>query len=647
MPTPRLAQARMRLIGGRALLEWTLVGLATSAVVLWLSLTAALQRPDNILYDAFTRLRAGAPSDEIVVVAIDNDSLAALGRWPWPRALHAQMLDRLAAAKPAAIAYDVLFTEASGGDDAVLAAAIRRAATVCLPTAVDPAGADGAMARTLEPLPALRAAAFGTGQVNLTADADGVARRAPLYLHAGIQTWPHLAACLLRAGGRPDKGPPSQAPPPTSDVTSQSLLIDYRGRAGHFRTAPFVSVLRGEVPAALLRDKLVLVGMTADGQGDRYATPRSGVGQLIPGVEIQAALVDTLLRRAAIVAAPPWLIAVLSLATVWTLMLGFLVLPPRWTLALAAGLGVVLLVGAAAAFALGYWLAPGAGLIGLVLAFPLWSWRRLASASAYMQAELEAFVVEDSIAPNTGRGAGDVVARQVAAMQSALATFRTAQRHRAEALQFLSHDMRAPQVSTLALLRGAHDRGDPAFEQRLADNAQLTLQLAESYVQLARAESQDLQLSLFDTAQALIDAADTLWPQADARGLRLVTPTDPSEMLVRGDRPLMTRAFMNLIDNAIKFSPPGGEVVCTLHAAPDAQPPRWRIAIRDQGPGMTQAAFERLQKPFERDHPEGTGLGLGLAFVATVIKRHGGAFALRADGGAVFDVLLDVAADEP
>ncbi len=607
-----------------------MVGAVASAVVVGLSLSSAAARPNGIVYDALIALRAGPPSEDIVIVGVDNDSVAALGRWPWPRSVHAEALDRLAAAKPAAVGYDVLFTEATPpAEDAALAAAIARQGRVCLPMAVDPQGGENGGVRTLEPLPVLAAAAFGVGQVNLTNDADGVVRRAPLRVRAGEQAWPHMALCLLRAAGR------GHVPP------GDFVQIDYRGGAGHFRTVPLVAVLRGEVPAALLKDKIVLVGMTADGQGDRYAAPGAMAAALIPGVEIQAALIDTLLRNGGIVVAPVWAVAALALATLCAFMSGALLLRPRWTLLLGLGLAVAVFAATALAFSQGYWLRPLAAICGLFLALPLWSWRRLAAASAFMSDELETFLRDDAIAPVSHRR-GDVVARQMAAMSAAVASFRLAQRQRAEALSFLSHDMRAPQVSILTLLRSKHDRADPAFERRIADNAQRTLDLAESYVQLAKAQAQPIADEVFDVSQAVIDAADALWPVAQALGVRLVTPDAGEELLVRGDRPLLTRALINLIDNALKYGPAGGTVTCVA----EADRAVCRVVIADQGPGMTAEAFERLQQPFAQAHPEGEGAGLGLAFVATAVARHRGTLTLRADAGAVFEIALPRAAGE-
>ena len=723
---------------GRVLVEWAAVGLVTSLLVSWLALGDALQRPNGTIYDGLMRLRGGVPDDAVTVVAIDNRSLETIGRWPWPRRVHAELIDRLAAANVRAVGYDILFTEPTG-DDAALAEAITRAGRVYLPMAVDPLGEDGAPWRLIQPLPDLAGAAAGLGHVNLTADDDGVVRRLPYAVQTGEAVWPHLAVRLFMASGRPalDIEPVRLTGPATAD---HAPLLAWRGPPGRFRTVSAVDLLRGETPRDALAGKLVLVGMTADGQGDRYAGPTSVGGRLFPGVEIQAVLLDSLLSDATLRPLDRWIVAGLSLLALWSLMIGFLVLRAGPALALAVGLDAAAFAGAAAAFAAGVWATPLAAAAGLVLAYPLWSWRRLAAASAYMQAEIDAFVRSGEALDV--QGGGDVVARQVETLRAALArlrdlgrfiadaltslpdatlvvddrdtvlmanaraaalfggaplpgrrleelleglsradgepspegeivtaegavlkvdsapladatgrsaarivrladltAIRTAQRQREEALQLLSHDLRAPQSAILTLLEGPHDRTDPAFERRIAESARLTLTLAESYVQLARAESQPLEVETLDLAAVMIDAADLLWPQASARRIRVATRL-PEEALVLGQRTLLTRLFLNLIDNAIKFAPEDSTITCALAR----EGPMWRCAVVDQGAGPPEALRPFLFQPFRQERERADGAGLGLAYVATVARRHGGrAFYEAGAEGSAFGVELPAA----
>ena len=712
--------------GRRGWLEWLGVLAVCAFLSILLIQTGALRRSDNIIHDAFLGLRSHTPDDRLLIVAIDNRSLEALGRWPWPRETHARLIDRLSQAGAAATGFDVLFTEPAG-DDAVLAGALTRSGRTCLPMAVDPSGRDGADWGELRPVSVLEQAAAGVGQVNLAADDDGIVRRAPVSILAPDRRWDHLVLCTLATAGIETAATTTAAPSGGHGLAVSSVAIDFPGRQGAFRTLSYVDVLNGEAPADLLKNRVVLVGMTGDGQGDRYAaaSPR---GEPMPGVEIQAALADTLLSGRVVRTAPQGVVIGVAMAFLGALMLAFLILSPRWGLIVAVGLAALALALSAGLFIVGVWLPPLGVLVGLAAACPLWSWRRLAATSAWLDIELRRFVADaDPAAALPGRAADDVVSRQVAAMREAVARLRgmnrfisdtlaslpdaavvaddegriiyanpraailfsateaelvgadlsarltdlhpdltivadagvevtlpdgralrldsapladgtdrrrivrladvtllrAAERQREEALQLLGHDMRAPQTAILTLVEGDHDQDDPRFLGRIADYARMTLRLAEGYVQLARAEAGPLTREPLDLREIAIDAIDILWPASSARQIRIALADGP-EVELEGDRSLLTRAVMNLLDNAIKHSPSGS----TVSVAVEADAAEARVVITDAGPGLTPEAFDRFLQPFQHGADRSAGAGLGLAFVARVANRHGGALTL-------------------
>lgn len=727
-------RARLRALGTapngrRGWMEWIGVLAICALISILLIQTGALRRADNIIHDAFLGLRSHTPDDRLVIAAIDNRSLEALGRWPWPRETHARLIDRLTQAGVAATGFDVLFTEPAPGDEA-LAAALKRSGRTCLPMAVDPSGRDGAAWQELRPVPALAEAAAGLGQVNLAADDDGIVRRAPLSIHAAGRRWDHMMTCVLNRAGQPFRAVMPDRPRRNADLQDlrvASLPIDFPGRQGAFRTVSYVDVLNGELPADLLKDRIVLIGMTGDGQGDRYAVaaPR---GEPMPGVEIQAALADTLMSGRIMRTAPNGVVIGVTLAFLSILMVAFLILSPRWGLGVALVLGGLAILLSAGLFRIGLWLPPLGVLVSLVVACPLWSWRRLATTSAYLDAELRRLIEDSAVTPGAhGNASDDVVSRQVAAVREAVArlrgmnrfvsdtlaslpdaavvadeedrivyanprartlfgdpdligadlsarlarlhpeltasqdeglevalpdgralrldraalddgtggrrivrladvtAMRAAERQREEALQLLGHDMRAPQTAILTLVEGGQNRDDPRLLTRIADYARMTLRLADGYVQLARAEAGPLTRETLDLREIVIDAADILWPASNARQVRIALAEGP-EVEVEGDRSLMTRALMNLLDNAIKHSPTGSEVAVSI----ETEETTARVMVADSGPGLTPDQFERFLQPFQHGADRSAGAGLGLAFVARVAARHGGALSLGA-----------------
>lgn len=723
-----MTEPNQRPVPARLYAEWLAVALAASLLVAGLVLGRLTERLDHIVYDHALSVTERAPPDDIVVVAIDNRSLQAIGRWPWRRRIHARLLDRLAEAHPRTIGYDVLFVEPTA-DDPVLAAAVRRNPTY-LPLVIDVPGKDGTAYDVALPAGELAAAATGIAQVNLRFDGDRVIRKAYLEEGGNGRSWLQLAAMMAGLASAPaaERGKPGL-------WQTRPVLIPYGGAAGHIRTLSFVDLLEGRVPAELLTGRHILVGATADGMGDSYPTPTSGTTSQMAGVEIQAQLLDALLRGETITpAADGWTLAA-ALAALWALLLGFLLLSPRGTANLALAVSCATVALTFGLFRITHiWLPPSATLIGLLFVYPLWGWRRLQAVSSYMTGELRQLQGEDDGLPRkrgTGsrreitlqasllgqaidrlrdlrrflsdaigrlpdalfvtdldgrlaltnaegrrlaarlgipldRGAdlrallarlhatdggplspfaagapiegsaeaaaedgGCFATRYVAQRDAAdiqvgwivrivdISPLKQAERHRDEALQLLSHDMRAPQSAILTLLRGADARVPEPIAARIESLANRTLDLAEDFVQLARAEAKPLENEPVDLNDVAIDAADTLWPEAKARGINVAMEGIDEPHLIDGDRQLLTRAVINLIGNAIKYSDEG-TVRCTLASSGS----HVRLTIADEGAGMTEEQLGKLFARFQQGPRE--GVGLGLALVRTVVARHGG-----------------------
>ena len=98
-----------------ALREWLALFIAMLLLAGGLGWLNGLGRIDQTLYDQFVAAHGRPARDDIIIVAIDDYSLAELGRWPWPRALHAQLIDRLSKARPRAIGLDVNPVRAGAG----------------------------------------------------------------------------------------------------------------------------------------------------------------------------------------------------------------------------------------------------------------------------------------------------------------------------------------------------------------------------------------------------------------------------------------------------------------------------------------------------------------------------------------------------
>ena len=233
------------------------------------------------------------PDADIVVVAVDDESLAEVGAWPWSREVHARLIDRLENAGAATVAYDVAFLEpgADPAADQALAQAIARGGNVRLaaiatfdartPTVDGPPVA--AMVRY--PIPLLRDAATGIGTTNVFPDRDGVVRALPAEVgEPSGGSVPSLALSVLGASSA------------ASVATGPGGLMDINYAEG-FPVVSAVDVLDGRAPPNLFAGKDVLVGVTALGLGDQKLTPLDKAnGQ--PGVIVLANAYNTMKRGA-------------------------------------------------------------------------------------------------------------------------------------------------------------------------------------------------------------------------------------------------------------------------------------------------------------------------------------------------------------
>lgn len=180
---------------------WWLAGSATALLLFWLN-PSPVQRLDLLAYDLLLPT-ATAGAEPPVVVAIDDASLAALGRWPWPRELHARMIDRLHEAGASAIGMAVLFSEPDTGNpasDAALAAAMARQGRVVLASAPAEQLDGQTAAAPLLPTLAMTGAKNppSLGHVDVEMDLDGQSRSIYLMAGNGQADTPALALAVLR-----------------------------------------------------------------------------------------------------------------------------------------------------------------------------------------------------------------------------------------------------------------------------------------------------------------------------------------------------------------------------------------------------------------------------------------------------------------
>ena len=240
----------------------------------------------NALQNALTDMRFGwfprQASGKIVLVAIDPHSIETIGVWPWPRRLHADLIDRLESAGASDIAFDVDFSSPSDPafDQALVDALQRAGGSVVLPAFTQLVG-DSENGKTIfvnRPLPQFGEHAW-PAVVNVAVESDGLVRR---YSYGEILDGKFLPSMGALLAGK-DKS------------KKEPLQIDFNIRADTLPTVSYVDVLRGD-PVALrtLKDKKVVIGATAIELGDRFNVPN---GRVIPGPILQMLAAELILQN--------------------------------------------------------------------------------------------------------------------------------------------------------------------------------------------------------------------------------------------------------------------------------------------------------------------------------------------------------------
>ena len=369
--------------------RWTEhIWLATLLLAIGLALagTSALRRWDDLFYDLQLRMWFRPAPADIVIVGIDEESLQALGRWPWPRRIHAEMMKRLTDIGARVVALDIILAEPDTQDpsgDLALAQAIHAHGKVVLPVVPDPTRATAPGA--LLPLPILAQSAT-LGHVDVQLDADGIARRVSLEAGLGPLQWPALALAMHDLGTGRTSLEAEGGRRVSRDTRTASqwfrgppFLVPYFGPPGTFESLSFVKVLRADGAVfERLHDRYVLVGAMAAGLGPALATPVPGQGRPMQGVEFNANVLAALTQGLAIT---PLGTAGGFALTALLVLLPALVYPrcrAPWVPLAAA---VVLLLPMALSWGLlrvaHVWFAPAPALVAVAFSYPLWSWRRL------------------------------------------------------------------------------------------------------------------------------------------------------------------------------------------------------------------------------------------------------------------------------
>jgi len=640
------------------------------------------------MFDLYQRsFPADRPPPGMIVIAVDDESLRRVGRWPWPRDRLADLLDHLARAR--VIGVDIILSEPDqagspgpsgsaapwSGSDVRLSERIRDVPVV-LAVAADssnpgrsppPPGFPLALLAesplyanlpqyrsALWPLPIFARAAQGMGTITVRPEPDGVIRQLPGVVLVGNIVVPGFAVEVARlavhaAQVRAEFGllGVSQlwlGQTPITTGAQGEIRLRYAA-TGAVEIIPAYAVLDGLVSADRFTDRIILLGVTASGVASVFATP---LHSPLTGVMVHAQAVESILA-ADLLWRPPFAAASEALLTallgLWTVALFGRLADRRYAL-LTGGLVVALVTGSVIAFVWSHtlldWTLPVLGLLltnGVSLLIRSISERRAGRSR--------------DVALASALRAVDAARRitQQAEVSAKLATL-------GELATGIAHELNQP-VTVISL---AAENADAALEDGADGIEEARDRLGLILRQTERARSIVGHLKVFgrsdagplapiDIATAIQGALVLVGPSLMADMVRVDVREPVGLPLVAGRQVPIEQVIVNLLMNArdALLEKPPPERIVWLHASTIEQGRSVQVTVRDNGPGIPADVMPHLFEPFFTTKPAGQGTGLGLSICHGIMDSMSGRLAATniPGGGAEFIMTLRAAeADE-
>ena len=342
------------------IIQWIFAILVFS-IVITCYFNDTLLRMELLSIDYRFRLRPAATgSPDVVFIDMGEDSIDAIGSWPWPRKWHAAIVSILSKYNPKAIAFDVIFSEPQDEEnDGAFEEALKKPDKVYMPvlynlrsSAQIKTTADYEAISVLEPIPRFKKWIAATGHINVIPDPDGILRRTPFYMRFKDESSYQLAfkvGCdMLGVKEKditfePDRNIAYINVPDADTIKvpldrDNNLIINWAGRWGKaFKHYSFLDVIRsyamqqkGEKPIIdlnELRDKVCIIGLTASGLIDIRPTPLENA---YPGVGTNATIINSILNNNFISVTPKLLdIAIILIVSFLITLLLFRLAPLR------------------------------------------------------------------------------------------------------------------------------------------------------------------------------------------------------------------------------------------------------------------------------------------------------------------------------
>lgn len=387
-------------------LEKPVIALFLVLITGFLVYSDTLWRFDRWIYDTQLKLFASPPSDEIVIIEVDEKSLTEIGRWPWSRSIHAELLDALLESKSLAIALNFIISEPDLNhpkDDNALAKALAKSQNIALPIIIEQN--EQAVVEIL-PIPALEEYAI-LGHANVQIDKDGSSRSVYLKIGKKNSSWPSLALALY-AMKHPDildnlPGIKTHLHPDVPEqqiINNNQVWLPFFKPDSDFSRVSYIDVLLGHFKPDYFSGKYVLVGLTASGLDQHITSPLNLRSRPMMGVDFIASILDGLIKKKL------WQpLSQIGQFIISIIIVGIAIQIYRYHSINKVLILSCLLLVCSIAFSIillnlsDFWFSPAVSLFVIIISYPLWSWRQIESTIQLLFAEKKrALVTLNSIA---------------------------------------------------------------------------------------------------------------------------------------------------------------------------------------------------------------------------------------------------------
>ena len=668
----------------------TVIALSVAGALLSLSGTGMFQLLEWAALDALFRLRPSESGDpRVLIVGVDEEDISQIGQWPISDAMLAQALKNLRALQPRAIGLDIYRDLTVEPGHAELVEVFESTPNLI--------GVEKFSGDAVAPPPILKKQ-DRVAINDIVLDADGKVRRGLLSTHRDGKTQLSLGAMLGLMYLESEGITPTQTDDGAialgqarfrrfegndgayvrADAGGYQLLLNFRGPPGHFDTVSLRDVLHDRVPVEAIRDRIVLIGVTARSLNDFFYNPYTTRNSSPPaGVEIHAHLASIIVS-ATLDGRP-------LMKTLSAPVEGLWIVIWCWSSAIfgcwvardkKAAIGSIAAIASPMAitylaFLGGWWVPVVPSVLGalaaaaIAIGYTLWDdLRRSHQELATYAQTLEHKVRERTIALEGRTLALAEKTTQLEGQATQLLAARdaaeAANRAKSSFLAHMSHELRTPLNAILGftqlMARSATLPSEHQESVRIVNRSgEHLLSLIENVLDFSKIEAGkiDIQPCDFNLYELLEDLEEMFYLQARNKGLALTleVAADVPEC-VQTDKVKLRQILINTIGNSIKFAQVGRveiEVSAKCQQDPDLDRAIVCIAVNDTGPGIAPEELDRLFEPFmqtQAGRQVGQGTGLGLAIVRQFVERMGGRVTVESEVGAGtqfnFEIPVDV-----